>query len=330
MEPVMLVDVLDDHGNVQQRLRVDGAGGQCRIGRSLACEVALDDAFAAPEHARLTLQPDGRVLVQDLGTRNGTRFERHMVDPREGRLIGSGMLQVGRTRVRVRTGEVLLAPERLFRRDLLQRHRTLLSIAGVLACLLFAAFMAWTREPEKAVEAILFAVLLALVVLAIWAGTWSLVSRLTVGSWQLRIHVALAAICIALWGWGFWLYTVAAFALQWRWLGPVAAVLAGVISYVAAWRHLRYATRLRRAGAMALAVVVPLLSGGLWWLADLQLDPRTVNRVEQGARILPPSMRVAPSMDLGDYLSDVATLKREANRNRQQSLQAAPVLDEED
>jgi hypothetical protein len=39
-------------------------------------------------------------------------------------------------------------------------------------------------------------------------------------------------------------------------------------------------------------------------------------------------VRVAPSMELGDYLSDVASLKREASRNRQQSLLAAPVLDE--
>jgi pSer/pThr/pTyr-binding forkhead associated (FHA) protein len=73
MEPVMLVDVLDDHGNVQQRLRVAGTGGQCRIGRSLAAEIPIDDAFAAPEHARLTLQADGRVLVEDMGSRNGAR-----------------------------------------------------------------------------------------------------------------------------------------------------------------------------------------------------------------------------------------------------------------
>jgi hypothetical protein len=330
MEPVMLVDVLDDHGSVQQRHRVSGAGGQCRIGRSLACEIPIDDSFAAPEHALLTLQEDGRVLVRDLGTRNGTRYDRHLVDPQEGRLITGGLLFVGRTRVRVRTTEVPLPPERVFRRDLLQRHRTLLAAAGVLLCLSFAAFMAWTRVPDKTAEAIIFAVLLAVVVLAIWAGTWTLVSRLTVGAWQLRIHLALASICIALWGWGFWLYTVAAFAFQWRWLGPFAAVLAGVVSWIAAWRHLRYATRLRRVGALTVALLAPLLSGGLWWLVDLQLDPRTVNRVELGARILPPTVRVAPSVDLGDYLTDAATLKREANRNRQQSLLAAPILDETD
>jgi hypothetical protein len=328
MEPVMLVDVLDEHGSVQQRHRVAGAGGQCRIGRSLACEVPLEDAFAAAEHARLTLQPDGRVLVEDLGSRNGTRHERQLVAPAQGRLIDGGLLQVGRTRVRVRTSQSPLPEERVFRRDLLQRHRTLLACAGVLLCLLFAAFMAWTREPVKTGEAITFAVLLAVVVLAIWAGTWTLVSRLTVGAWQLRIHLALASLCIALWGWGFWLYTVAAFAFQWRWLGVATAVLAGVVSWFTAWRHLRYATRLHGAAALLLGLLAPAVSGGLWWLVELQVDPRTVNRVELGARILPPSVRVAPSMELGDYLSDVASLKREASRNRQQSLLAAPVLDE--
>ncbi|MDQ2639320.1 MAG: FHA domain-containing protein [Pseudomonadota bacterium] len=328
MEPVMLVDVLDDHGSVQQRHRVAGIGGQCRIGRSLACEIPVDDAFAAAEHARLTLQEDGRVLVQDLGSRNGTRYERHMVDPGQGRLIDGGLLQVGRTRVRVRTSQLPLPGERLFRRDLLQRHRTLLAATGVLLCLLFAAFMAWTREPDKTGEAIIFAVMLAILVLAIWAGTWTLVSRLTVGAWQLRIHLALASLCIAIWGWGFWLYTVAAFAFQWRWLGAFTAVLAGVVSWLAAWRHLRYATRLHRAAALTLGLLAPLLSGGVWWLVDLQVDPRTVNRVEHGARILPPSVRVAPSVDLGDYLTDVASLKREASYRRQQSLLAAPILDE--
>jgi hypothetical protein len=68
----------------------------------------------------------------------------------------------------------------------------------------------------------------------------------------------------------------------------------------------------------------------VWWLVDLQLDPRTVNRVELGARVYPPALRLAPSVDLTDYLTDVADLKRDANRNRQASLIDAPILDEED
>jgi pSer/pThr/pTyr-binding forkhead associated (FHA) protein len=98
----MLVEALDEHGNVHQRQRFRGAGSTCRIGRSLACEITLDDAFAAPEHARLTLQPGGLVRVEDLGTRNGTRMEGRRIGS-GGVVISGGELHIGRTRVRVRT-----------------------------------------------------------------------------------------------------------------------------------------------------------------------------------------------------------------------------------
>ncbi|HUG72209.1 MAG TPA: FHA domain-containing protein [Steroidobacteraceae bacterium] len=330
MEPVMLVEVVDDHGHVQQRQRVTGAGSQCRIGRSLACDLTLDDGFVAPEHTLLTLQQDGRVLVQDQGTRNGTQFDGVRIDAASGRLIAGGELLVGRSHVRVRTAEAQLAPEKLFRRDIRRRHRVSLAAAGVFLWVGFAAFTAWAQAPPQAAQDMVVAVLLAFAALAIWTGAWALVSRLTVGGWQLAIHLALAGICLALWGWGYWLYTLAAFAFQWRSLGPFTVALAGVVAFVVAWRHLRYATHLPRAAALSLAVLAPLLCGGVWWLVDLQVDQRTVNRVVQGARIHPPAVRVAPSMDLGDYLTDVAELKREANRNRQQSLLESPVLDEKD
>jgi hypothetical protein len=148
-----------------------------------------------------------------------------------------------------------------------------------------------------------------------------------VGAWQLRIHLAIAAVCVGFWAWGYWIYTAAAFALQWKWLWMVMAGLAACVALAAAYLHLRNATHFRRFAAAMLAVLVPLILGGVWWLADLQLDPRTVNRVAPGTAIYPPSLRLSPSMDLGDYLVDVAALKRSANRNRQASLLETPILD---
>jgi hypothetical protein len=330
MEAVMLVEVLDDHGHVQQRQRIRGAGGQCRIGRSLACDLTLDDGFAAPEHVLLTLKEDGRAHVRDLGSRNGTRLDGQLIDPEFGRMLAHGELRVGKTLVRVRTAEEQVVPERLFRRDPLRRHRTLLALSGLLLCFAFAAFLQWTFAPEQLAERVLLAELAALAGLAVWVGAWSLVSRLTVGAWQVRIQLAIAAFCVGLWAWGYWLYTLAAFALQWRWIGPFMVVLAGLVALAAAYLHLRKSTHFRRVAALSLALAAPLLCGGVWWLVDLQLDPRTVNRVELGARVYPPALRLAPSVDLTDYLTDVADLKRDANRNRQASLIDAPILDEED
>jgi hypothetical protein len=327
MDPLMLVEVLDVHGHVQIRQRILGAGAQCRIGRSLRCDVTLDDPYAAPEHARLTLQQDGRVLVQDLNSRNGTTVDGLPVEPEDGRLILHGELQIGRTRVRVRTEEASLPPERPFRRDVLRRHRTLLAVAGLLLCFSFAAFLQWTFAPEHLAQRILIAELMVVAALAVWVAAWCLVSRLTAGAWQVRIHLAIAAFCVGLWMWGYWLYTLLAFAVQWQWLGPFAVLLAALIALDAAYLHLRHATHLRQLIALLLALIVPPLLGGVWWVVDQQIDPRTVNRMDAGPGIFPPSWRLAPSMDVNDYLTDVATLKREANRNRQQSLLGTPILD---
>lgn len=325
----MLVEVLDVHGHVQMRHRVSGVGGQCRIGRSLACDLTIDDACTAPEHALLTLQEGGLTLVQDLGSRNGVRLDGRLIGG-AGRSMANGELLVGRTRIRIRTQDGVLPPERLFRRDLLRRYRTPLALTGVALCLAFAAFLQWLGAPDALPARVLVAELLTLAGLAIWVAVWSLVSRLTLGAWQVRIHLAIAALCVGCCVWWLWLYQVTAFALQWRWLGLVAAAGAAAIAVVAAFLHLRNATHFQRLSSLLLALLVPLLWAGMLWLVDLQVDPRTVNRVEMGVDIQPPTMRLAASMDLGDYLADAAALKREANRNRQVSLLETPVLDAND
>lgn len=330
MDALILVEVLDDHGTVHARHRLSGEGASCRIGRSLACEVNIDDPYAAAEHTQVTVLPDGRALVRDLGTRNGTRHDGKLVDPGTGSVISHGELLVGRTRVRIRTPDAQLPPERLFRRDLLRRHRTLLAGTGILLCLAFVAFTQWLRMPSSPAQRVLIGELLALAAIAIWVAAWALVSRLTVGSWQVRIHAAIAATCMALWVWGWWLYTLAVFALQWRWLGAVAALLAGAVALAAAYLHLRQATHIPRLASLSLAMLAPLIGGGVWWLVDQQLDPRTVNRVVLGPAVQPASLRLAPSLDAGDYLSDVAALKREASRLRQQSLLETPLVDADD
>ncbi|MEO8309080.1 MAG: FHA domain-containing protein [Pseudomonadota bacterium] len=327
MDAVMLVEALDVHGHVNVRQRITGAGNQCLIGRSLSCEVVLDDPYVAPEHARLTLLEDGRVLVQDLGTRNGTRINGRRIDAESGETIANGQLLIGRTQVRVRSLEATVTPERMFRRDLLRRHRTLLAVAGLVLCFAFAAFTQWTEAPEHLAPRVLIAELVAFSILAAWVALWALVSRLTVGAWQLRIHLAIAAACVGLWAWGYWIYTAAAFALQWKLLWMIMACMAAGVALAAAYLHVRNATHFRRAVSALLAVLAPLICGGVWWLVDLQLDPRTVNHLAPHTAIYPPSLRLAPSMDLNDYLLDVAALKRSANRNRQASLLETPILD---
>ncbi len=130
----------------------------------------------APEHLLLTLKEDGRVHVQDLGSRNGqdlgsrngAQLNGQRLDAEFGRIVTGGELWIGRTRVRVRTAEETVDPERPFQRDTLLRHRTVLAACGLLLCFTFAAFLQWTHAPEQLAQSILLAELAAVAGLAIW------------------------------------------------------------------------------------------------------------------------------------------------------------------
>ena len=328
MDPVALVDVYDQHGRLHQRLRLAGAGGQCCIGRSLDCDIVIDDSYAAGRHVLLVLQEDGCLLVRDLGTRNGTQVDGRSLPAGGETLVRAGELRLGRTEVRVRTHELQLPPERAFRRDLLRRHRTLFAITGFVLCLAFAVISQWLAAPGSAGPRMLIAVLVTFAVLGVWVGFWSLVARLGIGAWQIRIHLSIAAIFVALCAWGYALLQVLSYMLQWPGLTLLFVLAGGLMALATAWLHLRNATTYSRTVSLALAVLAPLLLGGVFWLGDQQLHPRTVNRIEAGPDVYPSLLRLSPTMDLADYLSDAQSLQRAANRNRQASLLETPLIDD--
>ncbi len=327
MDAVMLIELLDPHGRIQLRQRISGAGSQCRIGRNIGCDIVLDDPYAAAEHALLTLQEDGRVHVQDLDTHNGTRVDGERIAEGQGETIEQGELLIGRTHLRVRTRHTALPPERIFRRNLLRRHRTLLASIGTAGCLGFAAFMQWLNAPDALLAFMTAAVLLTLLGLALWTGLWSLITHLNHGAWQVRIHLAIVALCVALGAWSYWLYRLIAFATQWRWLVWLLAPGAIGVVLTMMYLHMRNATFLTHRWTLVFAGIATLSLAGTGWLINLQTDVRGVNRMVLGPEIFPPAIRVAPSVDVADYLTDVAALKRAANRNRQESLVEAPLLD---
>jgi hypothetical protein len=328
MDPVALVDVYDQHGRLHQRLRLAGAGSQCCIGRSLDCDIVIDDSYAAGRHALLELQADGRLLVRDLGSRNGTQMDGLALPEGGETVVSAGEVRVGRTLVRVRTHELQLPPERAFRRDLLRRYRTVLATGGLLLCLAFAVLSQWLAAPGLAAPRMLIAVLVTLAVLGVWVGFWSLVARLGIGSWQIRIHLSIAAIFVALCAWGYALQQALAYMLQWPGVPLVFILCGALLALVAAWLHLRNATTYSQPVAVVLASLAPVLLGGVLWLVDLQLHPRSVNRIEGGPDVYPSLARFSPTMELADFLSDGESLKRAANRNRQASLLETPLVDD--
>ncbi len=330
MDAVMLIEQADPQGYRVLRQRFEGAGAECLVGRDLGCDIVLDDEYAAPRHALLTLLDDGRVRVRDLGSRNGTRVDGERVPAETGTVIEQGGIIVGRTRLRVRTRHTPIGPERLFRRAFLRRHRTVLAIAGVSACIAYGGFLQWLGAPPSVLRGIATAAPLALALVALWTGAWALVSKLNHGRWDVRTHLAIASVAAALCAWGLWFAGLLAFATQWPGCSEAAIAGAAAVALAALYLHLRRATRYGRRTALALAGGATSVIGAIALAIAIGAGDGDVNRVDLGPEVRLGAQRVVPTRDIADYLAEVDELRLAAGRQRQKSLLDAPPADTEE
>lgn len=330
MDPVMLVEQIGPLGHLVLRQRFTGAGTECLVGRDLGCDIVLDDEHAAPRHALLTLREDGRVQVRDLGTQNGTRVDGRRIPVGVEAIVEQGEVVVGRTRLRLRTRHTQTGPERTFRREFVRRHQTLLAAAGVAGCISFGGFLQWLEAPASLLLGVTAAALVIFGAIALWAGVWSLTTKLNHGSWNVRVHVAIVSIGAAFCAWGYWVARLAAFATQWSLLARLGVAVIGGTTLVALYLHLREATFYGRRTALALAGAATAVIGAIAWVMVIGLAEGGVGRVDHGPQVRLGADRVVPNRDIADYLAEVEELKRAAARERQKSLRDAPLADAED
>jgi pSer/pThr/pTyr-binding forkhead associated (FHA) protein len=83
-----------------QKGRSYAIGNEATVGRAAGCQITVDDSFVSQLHARVFAR-DGRYLVEDLGSTNGTYLNRQKV---AGPMVISrgDRLQVGNTVLEMR------------------------------------------------------------------------------------------------------------------------------------------------------------------------------------------------------------------------------------
>ncbi|MFE9772855.1 FHA domain-containing protein [Streptomyces sp. NPDC005931] len=80
-------------------------GGEIRIGRSADADVPLDDPDVSRIHCAVTVGPDGRVAVADLGSTNGTTLDGRPVGPGPVRFAPGALLRIGESALRLTPAE---------------------------------------------------------------------------------------------------------------------------------------------------------------------------------------------------------------------------------
>jgi FHA domain len=311
-----VVDVIDGDGVVRERIRFAKAKSPISIGRSLTCDVVVDDAYVAPVHAILEITPSGTVRVSDAGSRNGIVVAGVRHRSASGVALVDECLQLGRSTIRVRTAEGALEPERIDGPPVASRRLRPTVWAAVFGTAVgtHVVYENWLGAPQDLVMAVVtgFATLAAL--LAGWIAAWSLLTRVLRTEWRFAEHAAIAFGVMALHEFVGEALNLGFFVSGRRvpgWALPCLGLL--VLGLVFAL-HLAQASSLARRKALAAALIAPLcLGGGFFWVAN-QLDRDGFVRAEAGLRLYPPALRLSVAEPVGEFFTRAAALRSKADK----------------
>ncbi|QDQ26156.1 FHA domain-containing protein [Chitinimonas arctica] len=308
MSAVIFIEELDRAGRVERRQRV--AADHLTLGRGYDTEVILDDPLVAPHHLQVELLPEGRLRVRVVDSDHPCAIGGQWG---EGGEIGpDDIVQIGHTRLRFRTPgyQVANAPRRSMR-DWLQ----LFGLKGLDWALLALVVCTvgieyWLVDTEtRGVSPLLLSMASMGAAMLVWAGFWSLLSRLLVKHFEFHRHLALCAAALLCVQFADWLLVPLGLVWLPDWL-PWLAIVATAVALL--FGHLRLCAHGDR-GPATLAAVLALAGGGIGGL-DWYIDAHRQNsEIPADVRIVPLPSNWLPTTSSDAFFDRAKTLGKEAD-----------------
>lgn len=301
-----VVEVVDRSGHVQTRVRVERL--PFRIGRALDNDLVIDDPYVCAHHAQICAET-GLELV-DSGSLNGS-FQGNERARRARIGMGSSTdLRVGHTLLRFRAADEVLPPTLA---DPMAGSRWLgldrlrwgaIALAGSAAVVVAEQIIGSTQVIRPGV--VINATAPALIVLALWALSWSLVNRVVAQRFHYLGHLAIGGFGVIAVSLMETLGKYLAFAVSGDDLLPTYSSLSNaVLISVLIFGHLRLISR-----GSARRLLLPAGLVGIAFLALAVLPSANDNQFrsepEMAASLKPPFAALRSGRDSETYYRDAA------------------------
>ena len=317
--PAAVVELLGRDGRATLVQRV--TAWPVRIGRSPACDVVLDDAHVAAEHAELHLAADGTVRLKLLPSRNGGHVgKQRLAAGDDATLPAGGAFQLAGCALRLRTAADPLPAEHLLIVDK-TRHWALVPLL-LLSMLFFQWVDRWSAvDPDARWVDYASPLLSPLALVLGWAGLWSLASQLFQHRFPFATHLRRALVVIVALQVLEWVLPAIAYSLSWPRLMAVESLSTSVAGAVLVAWH----ARLVWPGARR------IVGGGIAALLLLGLGLQVGNRQEQQhvfgppylASLPPPALRVASPQPPQALIESLKPLKAELAKQARKDNEGA-------
>lgn len=319
---VLIVEILNRRDHVQMRQRIEGKQ-RFTIGRSANCDVILDDAYAAAEHVVVEIDASGAIALTDRNSVNGIWINGRRVRGAQAAPLTGNEFRVGHTRIRVRTINEQLAPERA---DGAAGRETRVSYGkwfaiGMIACIAWTLFATWLDAPRDIAVRVASMLVGFAIAAGVWIGFWALLSRVMLLEWRWLSHGAILFCSIAAVMIIDSLFDIGLFAFDLRpphWLGiALGTLIGGGILFL----HLRHASPLGKRVVSIVAFVIPALAFGTLSWVEARSQRNNVNFVEPAREVFPPFLRVRTAKPLDEFIASTAKLKTEADEKRRIAIE---------
>jgi hypothetical protein len=305
------IELLARNGDVLQRHCVDAL--PIRIGRGYANDVILDDDYAAPSHAVVEPDADGRLVLRDLGSRNGIVVRGRRVQ--DVVLAGDTVARIGHTALRVRAADWPVAPE-LVDRTFHGWEGVLPGALGLLLAGAVALLARWLADASL-FEGARYAEALAagLAVALLWSGAWACANRLFARHARLGRHLFVFGCGVAALAAYVLLGSTLAYAFSAEAFTHYASHVAVVLVAGAVYFHLCTIRPQNRVRYRWICAGLAVLCSSLILAGNVQRTGRLSDELYM-AVLMPPALRVSQDHGVDEFMRGVEAMKGPLDRSR--------------
>jgi len=291
----LVAQITDKDGVRIQRFSLDQNG--ISIGRSWNSDIIIQDRFVDAEHLNLSLSDDGKLILEDLSSTNGSQLNGKSLRATQKNYVLESDVRLGDTSIRFFDADANVAPERF------SSWSSLLVLTIVAAFVHTMVIELRTTEPVQ-LDALLVSLAGVLALLLIWSLVLGFIAKLIRGESNARALWVLACLGVIVAN----VLTIAILVLRFNLQDHVIGQWISVLCFgaFAVWLLVgtfSYISSMSASRKWLVSLLVVISTYGLMRSDDLLREPhqswRSFTKTE--AATLPPIMLLRQGVSLDEY-----------------------------